>query len=211
MTLYEVSPTKSVVSAKPLYAPLKTIQNLPDDHLTLAEAYRNFLKSNDGADANLKVPLIIRLLENPKSPVRLSGAVSLYHHDLIHCILGRGIAQSDEAFVIGMTMGSVKSLKKCEIMLYKFVSQYFFPGIYKFTEADIVFFDQGIELARSMPGIKPLNKFNPGDMMDKPLWLIRTELGIEAEKLVYTAFPQERAPLSTELVLLGLNFSQVTP
>ena len=55
-----------------------------------------------------EVPLIIRLVENPKHRTSrlFSGAVSLFTHDCIHVLLGRGLLPKDEAFVIGFTMGS---------------------------------------------------------------------------------------------------------
>ena len=57
------------------------------------------------------VPLIIKLVENPKYDIGLfAGNVSLYNHDCIHLLLGRGLRVKDEAFVIGFTMGSTKKM-----------------------------------------------------------------------------------------------------
>jgi hypothetical protein len=119
--------------------------------------------------------------------------VSLYHHDIIHCIIGRGIEAYDEAFVVGMTMGSVKTLKDYEIKLYKFVSRHFFPGIYNFSQENLRYFDMGIAMARSMQDIKPLNAFDPDDMLFKTMKEIRSELGIEMTKVNQVMFP-ERGP-----------------
>jgi len=52
-----------------------------------------------------QTPEIIWKYENPESPDRLPGAVYIETHDSIHCLLGRGGLQADEAFVIGFTMG----------------------------------------------------------------------------------------------------------
>ena len=57
------------------------------------------------------VPFIIKLVENPKYDIGLfAGNVSLYNHDCIHLLLGRGLRVKDEAFVIGFTMGSTKKI-----------------------------------------------------------------------------------------------------
>jgi hypothetical protein len=189
MTTYEEVPAMSVVHRH---------RNLPereilyeDDNLMLAESYENFLAVNE-LDERVKIPFIVRLFENPKSPVCLTGAVSLYHHDLIHCILGRGIESYDEAFVIGMTMGSVRTLKNYEIRLYKFVSRRLFPGIYNFSYEDLVYFDMGIALARSMTDIKPLDAFHPDEILYMTMREIRSELGIEMEKVNQVIFPEKQ-------------------
>ena len=55
------------------------------------------------------VPLIIKLVENPKYDIGLfPGNISLYNHDCIHLLLGRGLRVKDEVFVIGFTMGRTK-------------------------------------------------------------------------------------------------------
>jgi hypothetical protein len=74
---------------------------LDNDGLTLCSVYDGMPK--DGADA---VPWYVRLLENPRSPVALPGAIDLFGHDCLHIVLGRGLLAQDEAFVIGYTMGS---------------------------------------------------------------------------------------------------------
>jgi hypothetical protein len=185
MTLFE-EPPLSVVSG----ADFNLYDNLvlDDDNLTLDQTYAKFLSSNE-LDENVTIPLIVRMFENPKSPIRLTGAVSLYHHDIIHCILGRGIAGYDEAFVIGMTMGSVKKLKKFEVSLYKFIGRHLFPGIYNFSYEDLLYFDAGVALAKSMADIKPLDSFNPKDMLHKTMKQVRHELGIDMTKVMAIKFP----------------------
>ena len=60
-----------------------------------------------------EVPLIIRIIENPKYDIGLfGGATTLGAHDCIHILLGRGLLVKDEAFVIGYTMGSAKTLSR---------------------------------------------------------------------------------------------------
>src|SRR5262249_27159168 len=53
-----------------------------------------------------KIPLLVRILENPTSPISLAGPTTLLDHDCIHIILGRGLLQQDEGFVIGYSIGN---------------------------------------------------------------------------------------------------------
>lgn len=36
-----------------------------------------------------EIPWIVRLLENPQSPLALSGKISLFDHDCLHILLNR--------------------------------------------------------------------------------------------------------------------------
>ena len=53
-----------------------------------------------------KIHWLVWLLENPNSPVSLTGAIDLYNHDIIHILLDRGMEVKDEAMVSGFTMGN---------------------------------------------------------------------------------------------------------
>ena len=60
------------------------------------------------------------LLENPSSPISLTGAVDLYNHDIIHILLNRGMEVKDEAMVIGFTMGNSKSTSSWVRWLFEY-------------------------------------------------------------------------------------------
>ena len=91
------------------------------------------------------VPLIIKLVENPKYDIGLfAGNVSLYNHDCIHLLLGRGLRVKDEAFVIGFTMGSTKKMWRWRRNLYMFCAKYLFPKGYKFGEEERFIFNMGV-------------------------------------------------------------------
>ena len=49
------------------------------------------------------IPWLVRLFENPASALAFPGAINLARHDAIHVLLGRGLRNQDEAFVIGFT------------------------------------------------------------------------------------------------------------
>jgi hypothetical protein len=61
--------------------------NYPDhlDTFTLKDAYETL-----EGDPPSKIPFIVWLLENPKSPLALPGCIDLYNHDCIHLLLKQG-------------------------------------------------------------------------------------------------------------------------
>ena len=74
------------------------------DQITLREA-RASLEAL-GAKQN-EIPLMVQLVENPRYDLPgldiFHGKVDLKRHDAIHILLGRGLLNKDEAFVIGFT------------------------------------------------------------------------------------------------------------
>jgi hypothetical protein len=103
------------------------------------------LPGNDSID----ISLFVKLIENPRSPFSLPGAISLEAHDCVHAIVGRGLLNQDEAFVIGYTMGNASKLKYWQISLYKYYATYIFPKIYRFGERELIAFDLGITFGRT--------------------------------------------------------------
>lgn len=89
-------------------------------------------------------PDIVWKYENPDSPDQLPGAVDIDTHDTIHVLLGRGALQSDEAFVIGFTMGGTGRLTpdECETFVYAVTSEYLPP--YRIDPRNIPSFKFGV-------------------------------------------------------------------
>ena len=83
------------------------------------------------------------LLENPKSPVSLTGAIDLYNHDIIHILLDRGMLNRDEAMVIGFTMGNSETTSSRVRWLFEFCARYLYPVSYRFNEYDLLEFERG--------------------------------------------------------------------
>ena len=99
--------------------------------------------------ASEDVPMIIKLVENPKYNVGLfAGNVSLFAHDCIHILLGRGLLAKDEAFVIGFTMGSTKKMSRWRKSLFLFCAKYLYPKGYRFSEEDRLVFNVALEAGR---------------------------------------------------------------
>jgi len=83
------------------------------------------------------------LLENPKSPISLTGAIDLYNHDIIHILLDRGMLNRDEAMVIGFTMGNSETTSSWVRWLFEFCARYLYPESYRFNEHDLLEFERG--------------------------------------------------------------------
>ena len=83
------------------------------------------------------------LLENPNSPISLTGAVDLYNHDIIHLILNRDMEVRDEAMVIGFTMGNSETTSSWVRWLFEFCAKYLYPEGYRFDEEDLLEYEKG--------------------------------------------------------------------
>ena len=95
-----------------------------------------------------EVPSLVRLFENPTSPIALPGAVSLDLHDVIHVLLGRGLVDQDEAFVIGFTAAADKpDISEEEVEAYKTGFQAY-DEPYRISGQDLLAFDFGIQAGR---------------------------------------------------------------
>ncbi len=97
-----------------------------------------------------KVPWQIKLLENPKSPLRLPGAISLFRHDCLHAMLCTSFYSECEAWTLGYTMGAAKNVSRFHVWLFKRWSA-FYPGQYALTDKDLEHFDRGFEKGRESP------------------------------------------------------------
>ena len=116
------------------------------------------------------------LLENPKSPISLTGAIDLYNHDIIHILLERGMLNRDEAMVIGFTMGNSETTSSWVRWLFEFCARYLYPVSYRFNEYDLLEFERGFAYGytRSRRNIH-LAKFD----VKRDIEEIRKEWGIE--------------------------------
>ena len=91
------------------------------------------------------------LLENPKSPISLTGAIDLYNHDIIHILLDRGMLNRDEAMVIGFTMGNSETTSSWVRWLFEFCARYLYPEGYRFDEHDLLEFEKGFAYGYTRP------------------------------------------------------------
>ena len=130
------------------------------------------------------VPLMIRLVENPKYDIGLfAGATKLAAHNCVHLLLGRGLQIKDEAFVIGFTMGSTRKMKRWRRNLYMFCAKYLFPEGYKFKEEERFVFNMAVKIGERCPA--DLSMVNFTKYGRHKLAELRDEIGIDRILLRY--------------------------
>jgi len=144
------------------------------------------------------IPLIVRLLENPKyrlpGMTLFHGAVDLEAHDRIHILLGRGLLTADEAFTIGFTMGSTKRVRRSEEWLFGLLARYVYPMPYTFDDTAVRIFNDAVRLG-GISGCRALNQVDYDRYLDRTLRVIRRELGLETDLLAaYYRIEKERYP-----------------
>lgn len=150
---------------------------LANDHLALGQVYRT-LPGNAAGD----IDPLVRLFENPASPLAFRGAITLERHDCVHVLLGRGLLGQDEAFVLGFTMGAEKRVPPWQVQAFRTVARRLYTGANQFREADLRVFDLGRAAAQAM-GAKPLSSFPFERHMDRPIGALRRLLGIDTAML----------------------------
>lgn len=182
---------------------------LQQDWITLREAQQSMSLVRAQQD---EIPLMVQLVENPKFQIpglRLfHGAVDLMQHDYIHIVLGRGLLEKDEAFTIGFTMGSTNKVSTAEEKLYAWISQYLYPGVYKFSKDDIEVFSHAVRLAY-ISECMALDEIDFTDYLDTPLRDVREKIGLEKDLiLAYYQLEKKRYPSEPECQRLLDKVSQ---
>jgi hypothetical protein len=172
---------------------------LDNDGITLGEMVSG-LPGNNPEQIND----IVKIFENPESPLAFPGAISLPRHDCVHIVLGRGLLAQDEAFVIGFTMGTSKELSALEGWLFSLITKYLYPHPYKFNDKHLKVLKLGIETGKDSPCTQ-IYKFPFEEMMDEKLGEIRKMLGIDKNSLK-DAYRMEKAliPDSKESLRLSI-------
>ena len=124
------------------------------------------------------IPLIIKLVENPKYDIGLfAGYVDLFTHDCIHILLGRGLLIKDEAFVIGYTMGSSRKMFRWRRNLFMFCAKYLYPEGYNFEEEERFVFNMGVLAGSKCP--TDLSKVDFKKFLNLNVGEITSTLGID--------------------------------
>jgi hypothetical protein len=159
---------------------------LDNDELTLRAVFDTL----PGAGPD-EIDQMVRLLENPASPYALPGAVRLRHHDCIHILLGRGLLNQDEAFVIGYTMGTAKEhINEEQVQLFRMAAKLLYKPPYRMTDNDLIAFDLAFALGNRSE-VRHIYQFDFDRAMDLDIGDIRKELDIDVKALKAT-FREER-------------------
>lgn len=151
--------------------------SLDHEHAVLADVYRS-MPRNPATD----VPFVVRLLENPKSPLALPGAVDLFGHDCIHALLGRGLLPQDEAFVLGFTMGTERTLRPWHVDLFLLCAEQVYRGPYRFTQLDAEVFAFAVSAGKAS-GAAPLAQVDFRSHFHRDVGSLRREVGIDPAML----------------------------
>ncbi|HVY13550.1 MAG TPA: hypothetical protein VHB73_08315 [Alphaproteobacteria bacterium] len=166
---------------------------------TLAQVYATL-----PGDKSDDMDLMVKLIENPKSPYAITGAISLQNHDCVHILLGRGLLPQDEAFVIGYTMGSAGTkISAEEVKLFKMIATKLYPDIYRFGKTDLAAYDIGFRYGQK--ALRPIYEFDFMKYLHRTLDELRGMFGVDVKKLrkVYLR-EKTRIPNSKESARLPL-------
>ncbi len=136
-----------------------------------------------------EIPKIVRLLENPNSPYHLAGPSGLYEHDIIHVLLGRGLLQQDEAFVIGYTIGNSRDCTALDRLLFMDAATSLYKKPFQFQQSDALVFDLAFDLGMQAP-IRDIHLLSSTEVRTMKLSEARTLYGVEKCRM-RQAFEQE--------------------
>jgi len=152
---------------------------LNNGHMTLREVYDTL----PGA-SSVEIAWHVRMFENPTSPISFTGAIDLAPHDCIHILLGRGLLNQDEAFVIGYTMGTNKKISRWQVWAFKKIARYFYPYPYKFRKGDEIAYDLGVGrgLESEVNNIQDIPLFTD-QYLDRNISDVRKMIGVNVPEL----------------------------
>lgn len=139
---------------------------------------------------SIDISFWVKLIENPRSPFALPGAIGLEEHDCVHALLGRGLLNQDEAFVIGYTMGNASNIKHWQVALYIYYSRYIFPKIYRFGERELVTFNLGLNYGKTRR-TKNIHKIDFNKHKDRSLGEIRAMYDINLDILRHLRYVEK--------------------
>jgi hypothetical protein len=131
-----------------------------------------------GGDQPGQIPWLVRLFENPASPLPFPAKIDLYAHDCLHVLFSRGMSLEDEAFVVGFTLGNDDRTQSWHVALFKFVSSHLYPAPYRFRKEDWPAFDWGVRCGRAAP-IRNMNRLNFQYYQGQPVSLLRRWFGLD--------------------------------
>lgn len=163
--------------------------------MTLQSALDTLLEIGNTSD---EVPWIVKIMENPSfdfPPFSMfKGRVSLFQHDCIHLVLGRGTTLIDEAFTIGFTMGSSHEMSTMAAKLFGYVAGHWYPKAYRFPSAAQRVYKDAMHLGMVSNSV-PLEEVDYRPLLHLTLAEVRSHLGIETELLrSYYRVEAERNP-----------------
>lgn len=150
---------------------------LSNDH----ESLSSLIDSLPGA-SDADIPAIVQSLENPASPMALPGAVTLKRHDVLHILLGRGLLDQDEAFVVGFTMGNASQFNQSDGAVMRNALEHIYPEPFRISGSKLTVFDIGVQAGKQI-GVPDIAKLPVEELYHLNLGQIRKQLKISANAL----------------------------
>ncbi len=129
-----------------------------------------------------KIPRIVSLFESPTSWCRFRGAVDLEDHDVLHVLLGRGLQDQDEAFVLGFAMGTAKKVSWLQYHIFQFTISRLYPEPYRIPRFLHPAFQLGVKCGQAT-GVRDLYKRPLKNLKSLSIKEARREAGIDSEVL----------------------------
>lgn len=162
-----------------------------NDHLVLGDVIDSMPVAPD-----IKIPWIVRVFENPKGWIRFRGAVDLEDHDVLHVLLGRGLQDQDEAFVVGFAMGTAKRTSPIQFRVLRFALTYLYPEPYRVPKYLQPAFNLGFQCGKET-GAKDLYKRSLKDLRNMSIGDARKEAGIDISVVLkYYEKEQQEIPFT---------------
>lgn len=143
--------------------------------MTLSEAYNRMTQRAIFAP---NTPLVIKVLENPKSPLALPGSIDLLGHDYLHCILNQPMTVKGEAYVLGFTMGADPYTRSWHKLIFKLAARYLYPEKYRFKDSHMAVFDHAFDLGKQSK-VRDFAAFDFSGYVDVKLADFRKLLGLD--------------------------------
>jgi ubiquinone biosynthesis protein Coq4 len=148
-----------------------------NEKLTLQEAY-----SLMNGDRQQDIPFLVWLFENPDSPLRFPGQISLRDHDYLHIIFGCDRSPDHEAWLVGFTIGNDLYCHRFHLLFFKFVARYLYPKNYRFSRSTIESFARGVKAGRKAP-YKQIHQFDFERLKDKNIEQLRKIFAVDIESI----------------------------
>lgn len=161
--------------------------------------------------AQEEIHWLVRLIENPKSPLAFPGQISLARHDALHVLLGRGLNNQDEAFVIGFTMGAAQATRRWQCRLFSWLASTLYPSAYRFEPEHRQVFELGVGQGWQHP-VQDIHLLPIETMLDDTVDAVRERVGIRIHDL-HAAYRHERilVPHTPESARLDTDYGGVDP
>lgn len=148
------------------------------ENTSLAEVLNSMPPSPIGG-----IPRIIQLFENPTSPYCLSGPTDLRTHDIIHILLGRGMLQQDEAFVIGYSMGNAYNASALDRMWFLKIATNNYPHPFTFSKTDAQVYNLAFDFGLSSKE-KDIHNLDVSKLLSASVLSVRQKYDLSKDKLV---------------------------